>query len=242
MIKLTRPILPVFLLLIATGCASTGSRQQDLIVTIRPVTEKWIITDLCHCDDHPPFLKSSSSYFDDDGEIQCPDMAVQEVEEWKRNHVYQADVVVEIKNISSDELLLLHDWNSSTGRYDLKFVFTDMMCQEYWVTKEIGFYYCNCPQSINIKPGESFVIPIVFNHEMLKNFDQVVKHVGQITCVRTLFEQRVKLEDAWYGSVSSPTYSADELVPRFGFRQVFMLESRPSDYGSATESPESSVI
>lgn len=50
MIKLTRPILHVFLLLIATGCASTGSRQQDLLVTIRPVTEKWIITDLCHRD------------------------------------------------------------------------------------------------------------------------------------------------------------------------------------------------
>jgi len=218
------------LFLISLAFLARGQGKAEISVSVSPAPVPYIIGDMSQRDERPPTPVYGYGY--KDGRMQFPQNISPELLAWKEKYTAQADLMVEIKNISSRNLSLFQEWNS-WGFCNLKFVFTDGF-HEYWVTKQPGYWTRNFPAWTHLAPGESFKIPVAFTERIWENVDKIKADSKMILYFRALYEQYPSTfpylkkwfvnpekygSESWEGSVSSEVYYAKDFLPRFNFRK-----------------------
>lgn len=203
-----------------------GQSKTEISVSVSPAPIPYIIGDMSQRDERSP----TPVYAYEDGHMLFPKNISPELLAWKEKYTAQADLMVEIKNISSRNLSFFQEWNS-WGFCNLKFVFSDGF-HEYWVSKQPGIWYRNFPAWTLLAPGESFKIPVAFTERIWENVDKIKADSKMILYLRALYEQYPAASpflkkwpvgpekygsESWEGSVSSEVYYAHELLPRFNF-------------------------
>jgi len=209
--------------------SAKGQSNAEISVSVSPAPVPYIIGDMSARDEGPPTPVYGYGY--KDGHMLFPKNISPELLAWKEKYTAQADLMVEIKNISSRNLSFFQEWNS-WGFCNLKFVFSYRF-HEYWVTKQPGIWYRNFPEWTHLAPGESFKIPVAFTERIWENVDKIKADSKMIIYFRALYEQYPSTfpylkkwfvapekygSESWEGSVSSQVCSAKELLPRFNFK------------------------
>jgi hypothetical protein len=237
-------VIAICLAAVITGCRSVPSQrlQSGISVTLHPitysplissVTNAWFITDVSQRDPVP-----DGAFVGPRG-VSFPDGVTPELVKWKEKYATQVDLIVEIKNISDQELSLYEEWNS-WGYCNLKFVFGDG-CHEYWVTKQPGVWYRNFASFHTLVPSESIQIPVAFADHIWSNLDQIRTNATDISAVRAVYEQCNVFfspsEGFWHGSQSSRYYPASDLLPRFGFRKAERMPDEQMEWDAVEPPP-----
>ncbi len=135
---------------------------------------------------------------------------------WLEKYTFPLSFTIEVKNVSSKNIKLYEEW-CSWGYCNLKIVFSNWH-HEYVITKKEGIWYRNFPAWHELKPGESFKIPVALSNHIWNGVNSVFKNSNSITSVRALYEQYDEYnKNFWNGSVSSKQYSAKELLLTLNF-------------------------